>query len=278
MLLFVMGGTYGIPFNIVEKCYAVVGTRKPTLYGESVAMSLGKRLSNLGITVVSGLAMGVDKRAHEGSLKGIANVPTIAVLGSGLLQIYPRINSNLAGDIVGKGGLIVSEFGLGQSPRAHFFPRRNRIISALSSSVVIVEAEEKSGSLITARLALEQNRDVYAVPGPIDSMLSRGTNKLIAQGASIIISVEDFGNEVIEREGFTQNKKLPLTSMIEIKYDLSDKEKEILNVVSSEALSFEEIMNITRLNYSELRLCITNLQLKDIISERDGIYFREEIG
>ena len=172
MVLFVMGGVVGTPFNSVERCYAIVGARRPTMYGEFVAKDLGKGLCNLGITVVSGLAMGIDRRAHEGSLNGSATVPTIAVLGSGLLEIYSSLSSDLIEEIVDKGGLVVSEYGLREPSRAYLFPRRNRIISALSSSVVIVEAEERSGSLITARLALEQNRDVYAVPGPIDSKLS----------------------------------------------------------------------------------------------------------
>lgn len=277
ILIFVMAKSSLVsnPFQNVTKCYGIVGARKSSIYGESVTKGLATGLSNLGITVVSGLALGIDKRAHEGSIRGTAQVPTIAVLGSGLLQMHPRTNIQVAEDIVEAGGLIISEYGLREPARVHLFPRRNRIISALSSAVVVVEAEERSGSLITSRLASEQGRDVYAVPGPIDSSLSKGTNRLISQGAGIIYSIDSFLDEVKDKEGIRTKKVIPLRESIEISGNLSANEKKVIDVLSKEIMSFEEIYYKAKLSHSEVRLAVTSLLLKDLIVERDGVYFRD---
>src|SRR5208282_3709008 len=158
---------------------AMVGTRRPSAYGSSVAHRLAHDLAQRQLVVVSGLARGVDSAAHRGALE--AQGKTVAVLGSGINVIYPRENKSLAEEVA-KSGAVISEFPLGTGPTPENFPIRNRIISGLSLGVVIVEAAEYSGSLITARLALEQNREVFAVPGNITSAQSFGPNHLIKQG------------------------------------------------------------------------------------------------
>ncbi len=174
---------------------AIVGSRKATEYGKKVAFRLSKDLSERDIVTISGLAKGIDSHAHIGSLN-VQNGKTIAVLGSGIKVIYPKENIELARQILRKGGCIISEYPPDDTPNKSNFPERNRIISGLSKGVVIVEASEKSGALITADFALEQGREVFAVPGNIYSTTSVGTNKLIQQGAKLVMAVEDILSEI----------------------------------------------------------------------------------
>ena len=179
-----------------NKGIAIVGSRKATEYGKTVSQQLAKQLSENSINIISGLAVGIDTYAHLGTLQvvesGFSNKgKTIAVLGSGLDEIYPKENINLAKQIIKSGGCIVSEYPLGTKPEKLNFPQRNRIISGLSKGVVIVEASEKSGSLITAEFALEQCRDVFSIPGNILNSTSVGTNNLIKQGAKLVTSYRD---------------------------------------------------------------------------------------
>jgi DNA processing protein len=174
---------------------AVVGTRRATHYGREVAARLSAELAEAGITVVSGLAKGIDTIAHQAALD--AGGRTVAVLGSGVDVIYPPENRGLARRIVEEGrGAVVSEYPLGTQPDAINFPPRNRIVSGLSLGVLVVEAPEKSGALITVDFALEQGRDVFAVPGPITSHSSEGTNRLLKQGARCVTSVRDILEEL----------------------------------------------------------------------------------
>ena len=171
-------------------CVGVVGSRRCSTYGQNVAAQLARELAARGVTVVSGLARGVDAAAHRGALE--AGGRTAAVLGTGIDEVYPRDHRRLAEEILGKGGALVTQFPLGTPPVAENFPYRNRIISGLSYGVVVVEASENSGSLITARLALEQGREVFAVPGNITSRNSFGTNYLIkGAGAKLIQTWQD---------------------------------------------------------------------------------------
>ena len=158
-------------------CVGVVGSRRCSTYGQNVAVQLARELAARGVTIVSGLARGVDAAAHRGALE--AGGRTAAVLGTGIDEVYPRDHRRLAGEILEKGGALVTQFPLGTPPVAENFPYRNRIISGLSYGVIVVEASENSGSLITARLALEQGREVFAVPGNITNRNSFGTNFLI---------------------------------------------------------------------------------------------------
>jgi DNA processing protein len=179
---------------------AVVGSRLASAYGKYVTEKLSRELALKGITVVSGLARGIDAAAHRGALAGKGR--TIAVLGCGLDIIYPPENEGLAAAISAHGAL-VTEFRFGTPPNAPNFPARNRIISGISLGVVVVEAGEKSGSLITARIAADQGRSVFAVPGAIESAGSRGTNRLIKQGAKLIENVEDILDEILPQAGFS---------------------------------------------------------------------------
>ena len=177
----------------VSRCVAVVGSRNPTAQGGDNALAFAQSLALEGITVVSGMALGVDAAAHRGALAGAdpeGGVPTIAVVGTGLDRVYPSQHHTLAQQIAQR-GVILSEYPLGTAPLAAHFPRRNRLISGLSQGTLVVEAALKSGSLITAEQALEQGRDVFAIPGSIHSTQSRGCHALIKQGAHLVESVHD---------------------------------------------------------------------------------------
>lgn len=172
-----------------NKSIAIVGCRKSTKYGENIANKLAYNLSLNNINVISGLARGIDSYAHIGALK--AKGKTIAVVGCGLDMVYPEENKKLFNEIVLQKGAIVSEYIVGTRPLAKNFPRRNRIISALSDGVVVVEAREKSGTLITVDFALEQGKEIYAIPGNINNLNAYGTNELIKQGAKVVTKIND---------------------------------------------------------------------------------------
>mgnify|MGYP000876309705 CR=1 FL=1 len=180
-----------------RKSAAIVGARNCTAYGEQMALQYGKSLAEAGIQIISGMARGIDGAGQRGALNSSwakESGVTYAVLGCGVDVCYPRENIGLYMDIQEKGG-IVSEFSPGTQPYAWNFPRRNRIISALADWILIMEAKERSGSLITADLALEQGKDVYALPGPVNSVLSQGCHRLIRQGAGILITPEELMDE-----------------------------------------------------------------------------------
>ena len=168
---------------------AIIGSRNYTEYGKKATEYFSYNLAKVGITIVSGLAKGIDSFSHIGALS--AKGKTIAVIGSGLNKIYPKENIELARQIVKRGGLIISEYPLGTEPKPNHFPERNRIISGLSKGVIVTEAREKSGALITVDFALEQGREVFAVPGNIKSKNSVGTNQMIKEGAKIITNVKE---------------------------------------------------------------------------------------
>ena len=179
-----------------QKGIAIVGSRKATEYGQKVALQISKELSQRGFHIISGLARGIDSYAHIGNINSKSTGKTIAVLGSSLDNMYPKENRNLAIEIIKTGGCILSEYPIGSEIQAKNFPERNRIISGLSKGVIIIEASEKSGALITADFALEQGKDVFAVPGNIFSENSVGTNDLIKQGAKAVTSFQDILEEI----------------------------------------------------------------------------------
>lgn len=190
--LYVLGN-----FKILkEKAIAIVGSRKATEYGKKVAFQISQELTKENINVVSGLAIGIDTYAHLGAISIQNQAGTIAVLGSGIDEMYPKENTELARKIIQTGGCIVSEYPLGTKPNKINFPQRNRIISGLSDGVVVVEASEKSGSLITAEFGIEQGKEIFAVPGNIDNLLSKGTNKLIQDGAKMVLSSKEILEEI----------------------------------------------------------------------------------
>ena len=172
---------------------AIVGSRNCTKYGEEVAKSIAYNLSKYNINVVSGMAKGIDSAAHIGTIMGKGK--TIAVLGSGFKHIYPKENMELLKDIINSGGAVITEYEEDTLPKPENFPKRNRIISALSQGVVVVEAGKRSGSLITAEIALEEGKEVFAVPGNIISKTSKGTNELIKDGAKLVENVIDILEE-----------------------------------------------------------------------------------
>lgn len=222
---------YGLFYNGTlpdfNKCISIVGARRCSAYGKKLAHSLGKMLAEAGFTIISGMARGIDAYGHQGCLEGHGH--TVAVLGSGCDVIYPADNRLLYEEIA-KNGAIISEYQMGASPIAMNFPRRNRIVSALSDVVIVVEAREKSGSLITADFALEQGKDIYVVPGRVGDSLSTGCNKLISQGAGIIWSKEQFmkdlsdlyGHDISSNNKDKNNEKIKLSKELSQVYNLFD--------------------------------------------------------
>ncbi|MDN4590421.1 DNA-protecting protein DprA [Xenophilus aerolatus] len=198
LMLYVMGRPHHALARLAEQAIAIVGSRNPTPQGAIDARLFGRTLAASGLTVVSGLALGVDGAAHDGALEGAApemDLATVAVVGTGLDRVYPARHRELAHRIAQR-GLIVSEFPLGTPPLNQNFPKRNRLIAALSRGTLVVEAALASGSLITARLAVEQGKEVFAIPGSIHSPQSRGCHALIRQGAKLVESVQDVFEEL----------------------------------------------------------------------------------
>lgn len=258
--------------NIIEQdnvAIAIVGCRRATSYGLKNAEGLAFELAARGITVVSGLARGVDSAAHQGALK--AKGRTLAVLGSGLNIIYPPENKKLAQQIA-ENGAVISEFTADTPPLPQNFPRRNRIISGLSLGVVVVEAARKSGALITANLALEQGREVFALPGKIDSFASQGTHDLIKHGAKLVESVQDIIEE-LEPLKYLQVKNGESEGKTEIKLNLSFEEGKIYSFLSSEAIHIDEIMQQVALPFGKLLTALLQLQHKKLVKELPGKLF-----
>ncbi|RLE13944.1 DNA-protecting protein DprA [Candidatus Aerophobetes bacterium] len=250
-----------------EKAVAMVGTRRATNYGKIAARKLARELARSGITIVSGMARGIDTCAHEGALEEGGR--TVAVLGCGVDVVYPPENRSLMEQII-KQGAVISEFSLGTEPLARNFPRRNRIISGLSMGVVVVEAPLKSGALITVDYALEQGREVFAVPGVITSPYSRGTNRLIKEGAKVVEDVYDILEEL--KIPFVQKKNKSL-----IDYQLSFKEKIVFDQLTSSPVHIDEIIEKSGLPVGEVADILMRLQLKGMVREIPGKFFFKEV-
>ncbi|MFH1479337.1 MAG: DNA-processing protein DprA [Candidatus Omnitrophota bacterium] len=244
---------------------AVVGSRQPSLYGLKQAEKISFELSSRGITIVSGLARGIDSSAHRGVLR--AKGRTIAVLGSGILNIYPEEHKSLSEEVSGNGALI-SEFPMETYPQGGNFPRRNRIISGLSLGVVVVEAALRSGALITSDMALEQGREVFAVPGKVDSMTSLGTNKLIKEGAKLVSSIEDILQELkLDIKGSIKDGPNNNPSR------LDKSESLVYTLLSSEPKHIDEILKEANIAYKEISSVLMSLQIKHMIKELPGKNF-----
>lgn len=239
----------------------IVGTRRPTHYGLEITAKLATELASAGFTIVSGLATGIDARAHESALE--AEGKTIAVLGSGVdhPSIFPPENRGLARRIIESGSVLISEFAPGTPAMKEHFPMRNRIISGISKSVLVVEAREKSGALITARLALEQNRDVFAVPGSIFTPTSQGPNKLIQQGAKLVGKMED----ILEEFGLEYNK----STADNVTGALDEKEALLLEFLV-EPIGVDFLKEKTNLETSAIIASLSMLELKGFIKNLGG--------
>ena len=243
---------------------AVVGTRRLTVYGRQVTQELVTGLVLNGVTIISGLARGIDAIAHKTALDHGGR--TIAVLGSGPDCIYPPENRALARQIVNGHGAVVTEYGLGVQPDAKNFPPRNRIISGLSLGVVVVEAGERSGASITAKFANEQGRDVFAVPGNINSPASKGTNRLIQQGAKMITSVDDVLEEL--------NLAMVLEhSAVQLALPETPEEASLFKYLSAQPIHVDDLSRSTGLESSIVSSTLTLMELKGIVRQVGGMNY-----
>jgi DNA processing protein len=240
-----------------EWCLAVVGTRRATVYGRQVAEEISADLARNKITVVSGLARGIDSVAHSSALA--AGGRSIAVFACGLDIVYPSENAGLARQITEQGALI-SEYPLGTRPKADKFPRRNRIMSGMSLGVLVVEASETSGAMITAHLAAEQNREVFAVPGGIISTASRGTNRLIQEGAKL---VRGYGDILEELNLTTVARQMEMKEII----PASDTESRLLKELSAEPTHIDEVCRSSGLPVSAVSSTLAIMELKGLVKQ-----------
>lgn len=255
----------------------VVGARMCSTYGENSSEMIARDLASRGITITSGLARGIDAAAHRGAMKGLGR--TVAVMGTGIDNVYPRENNGLVREILANGGCLVTQFPLGTPPIKENFPYRNRIISGLSYGVLIVEASERSGSLITARLAAEQNREVMAVPGNITSGNSFGTNYLIKSGAKLVQQWQDVVAELpseiaasilppkVEDDKPSPNKpKIPL--------DLSEHERQVWSILApDDSTHIDVLLETSGLSFGDLNNALVGLDIRDLIRVLPGKHY-----
>jgi DNA processing protein len=250
---------------------AVVGSRNATAYGLTMALQLGSDLASLGFTVVSGMALGIDAAAHEGALSGRGR--TVAVLGSGLCKVYPPQHLRLF-ERISADGAVISEFPLQAEPEAHHFPIRNRVISGMSLGTVVVEASKNSGSLITARLAAEQNREVFAVPGSIQSFKSMGTHTLIKQGAKLVENVQDIvcelGHFLAEAKPSSATQR---PAPIEQRHRLTAEETAVYRALGPYPLHIDELVRKLTMDAGRLSGILLQLELKGIVTQQPGKLF-----
>ncbi len=262
----------------------VIGSRNCSTYGENASEMLSRDLASRAVTVVSGLARGIDTAAHRGAIRGQGR--TVGVMGTGIDTVYPKENTNLAREILSSGGCLVTQFPLGTPPLKDNFPYRNRIISGLSLGVLIVEASERSGSLITARLAMEQNREIMAVPGNITSGNSFGTNYLIKSGAKLVQQWQDVVAELpsdisaailppkIDRSApdQAQKKQEPVPA------DLTPQERTVwASLAPDESTHIDALLQSSGLSFGDLNNALVSLDLRDLIRVLPGKHYARRI-
>jgi len=263
-------------------CVAIVGSRRCSTYGQNAALMLSRELAQRGVTIVSGLARGIDATAHRGALE--AGGRTVAVMGTGLDQIYPRDHKKLADEILNHGGALVTQFPLSTPPVSENFPYRNRVISGLSLGVLVVEAAENSGSLITARLAMEQNREVFAVPGNITSRNSFGTNYLIkGAGAKLVQQWQDIAGELpseiaaqlLPPPTRKSKKKGELLDQLKLSPpDLSESELAVFKLLSTDTpQQIDTLAESTKLSITQLTSALLALEMRELIRALPGMCF-----
>lgn len=242
---------------------AIVGSRNATPQGKSNATAFAEELANNGLTIISGLALGIDAAAHLGGLRGKGS--TVAVVGTGIDRIYPASNQALARDIA-QHGVIISEFPLTTPPRKENFPRRNRIISGMTLGCLVIEAAERSGSLITARQAGEQGREVFAIPGSIHSPLSKGCHRLIKQGAKLVDDVRDILEEL--NFSFSQSIQTPASS------PLANEEQALLDCLGFDSCDIDTLVSRSGLTADRLYAILLQLELEGRIASQPGGRFQ----
>jgi DNA processing protein len=262
-------------------CVAMVGSRRCSTYGQNAALMLSRELAQRGITIVSGLARGIDAAAHRGALE--AGGRTVGVMGTGLDQIYPRDHKKLADEILNQKGALVTQFPLGTPPVSENFPYRNRVISGLSLGVVVIEAAENSGSLITARLAMEQNREVFAVPGNITSRNSFGTNYLIkGAGAKLVQQWQDVAGELpaeiaaqLLPPPSKKKRKGALVDQLQLTpADLNETERAIFKLLTTDTpKQIDTLAETTKLSITQLTSALLTLEMRELIRALPGKCF-----
>lgn len=243
---------------------AVVGTRRLSAYGRQVTRDLVTGLVHNGITIVSGLARGIDAVAHRTALEEGGR--TIAVMASGIDKVYPPEHREMARDIISGRGALVTDYPFGAEPESNHFPARNRLISGLALGVLVVEAGEKSGALITSRFALEQNREVFAVPGNIHSPVSAGTNRLIQQGGKLVLRVEDILEELNLRMAADQ-------AVAQVVLPETAEEAALISQLSSQPLHIDELGRLTGLPSSLISSTLTMMELKGMVQQVGGMNY-----
>ncbi|GAA5494849.1 hypothetical protein Rhal01_01013 [Rubritalea halochordaticola] len=245
---------------------AVVGSRRCTHYGQSSALSLSRDLAASGLTIISGLARGIDTFGHRGALE--AGGRTVAVIGSGLAQLYPPENMRLAEEIADGHGAVVSEFPLQQPPDKKTFPMRNRIVASWASGVLVVECPQWSGSLITANLAADMGKNIYAVPGPIDRPTSAGCNQLIRDGATLVTSAQDILDD-LETLPLMQSASDPANTPAPV-LELDELESSVISVLSKEELLLDQLVASTGLSVQQLSATLLKLEMKSLVRQLPG--------
>ena len=256
--LYIKGDTQ----SLSRPSVAIVGSRTPTAYGRSMSRKIASGLASRGLIIVSGLAWGIDSEAHQAAID--AGGATVAVFGSGIDIVYPKEHRKLANDIQNNGCLL-SEFPFGTIPERHNFPRRNRLISGLSQAVVVIEAAEKSGALVTANLALEQGRDVFAVPGQADNPKSSGAINLIKQGAAVATSHED----ILESLGWSIDKEIKEETQ-PVNINLEPDEQKVCDLVGKGPAHVDELIRNLGLSTSKISTILLKLELAGIVVRRPG--------
>ena len=238
----------------------VVGSRVPTTYGKQVTPRITREIASSGITIVSGLALGIDGLAHEAALE--VSGKTIAILGSGIddRSVYPSSHRNLAERIIKSGGTVISEYPSGTKPEKYHFPERNRIIAGVCQGILVIEAKAKSGALITAKLAVQENRDVFAVPGPITSENSFGTNRLIQLGAKAVLDA----NDILEEYGMDNN------ALRVVEDNLDEQEKIIFGILKGGPSHVDEIIIKSDIAAAALNALLVTMEIKGLIKSLGG--------
>ncbi|MBR4591936.1 MAG: DNA-processing protein DprA [Elusimicrobiaceae bacterium] len=258
-------------------CVAMVGTRKITPYGRRVTRKLAEELAQCGVTLISGLARGVDSEAHAAAVR--LKKPTVGVIGTGIGRCYPPENRALEKAVLEHGGAVVSELPFNSPPNAFHFPRRNRIIAALSQPVVVVEGEIKSGALITAKLALEMGKDVLAIPGPIDSPASGGPNSLVREGAGVVTSVADILDYIPQQSRFGLDPRFfektdgapdkPLE-------ELTPRQQQVMQIVGSGSVSLDQIAEALSADVPQTAGWLFELEVKGFLACENGLYSKSK--